>query len=117
MSNQNFQFTDAVEVLYPPTEDRPFNRGTFMFQGISMTWEDAPTTAEDVRVLISVPEFGGHDFLVRDLDPSENSLEEWYHGIAGGPIAIPSDEQVKVTYPNTDATIVTLKIVGYFTNG
>ena len=117
MSNQNFQFTGAVEALYPPADDRPFNRGTFMFQGISITWDDAPRTTEDVRVLIVVPEFGEHEFLVRDLDPSENSLEDWFHCIAGGPVAIPSDEQVKVTYRNTDGTTVTVKIIGYFTNG
>lgn len=117
MSNQNFQFQRAVEAVYPPVDDRPFNRGTFMLQGIAMTWSAAPTTAEDVEVLIVVPEFSDHEFLIRDLDPSENSLEDWFHLIAGGPVAIPSDEHVKVTYPNTDAGTVTVKFLGYYTNG
>ena len=114
--NQNFQFQEAVEIMYPG-ESRSFNRPTFMLEGIAVTWSTVPTTSENLELLIVVPDFGDHEFLIRDLDPSSEVLTSFFHTIPGGPIAIPVDEQVKVTYPNTDGNTVTVKILGIYTNG
>ena len=112
----NFQFNGAVDVSYPG-ESRPEYRPTFMLQGIAVTWNTAPTTSEELELLIVVPDFDNHEFLIRDIDPSAESLTSWFHTIAGGPIAIPVNEDVKITYPNTDTNMVTVKFVGYYTSG
>ena len=112
----NFQFTEAVDVSYPD-ETRPGYRPTFMLQGIAVTWDTAPTTSEELQLLIVVPDFNSHEFLIRDLNPSTDSLTAWFHTIPAGPIAIPVNEVVKVTYLNTDRNTITIKFVGYYTSG
>ena len=112
----NFQFEGAVDVSYPD-DTRPAYRPTFMLQGMAVTWDTAPTTSEELQILIVVPDFNSHEFLIRVLDPSTDSLTAWFHTIPAGPIAIPVDEVVKVTYLNTDSNTVTIKFVGYYTSG
>ena len=112
----NFQFDSQVSITYPD-ESRPVYRPIFTFQGVAVTWDTAPTTSEDLKILIVIPEFGEHEFLLRDIDPSGDSLTSWFHTIAGGPVVVGAKENIKITYPNTDANTVTVKILGEYGNG
>ena len=113
----NYQIDEAVAIEFPDEDKRPFNRGTFLFQGFSVDWDTAPTTSENFDVFVKVPDFSEHEFLLVRTDPSSPSRTSWVHMVSNGPIAIPSKEFVKFVYPNTDGNLITLKVIGYYTNG
>ena len=99
----NFQFIeDPVLAEYPNQATRPSYRPTFMFQGFVLSWDTAPVTSEDVSVFLVIEEFVDHEFLLVSEDPSTDALEEWFHMLRGGPIAVSDGEHIKITYPNSD---------------
>ena len=109
-----YQFEGEVFAEYPKEGQRPSMRQTFMLIGIAVTWETAPTTVEDIELLLVVDDKVQDTPLVHKIDPSVRSATDWVHTVADGPVALPNGLTSRVTYPNTDATIVKVMFLGYW---
>ena len=107
-SDQNIMFD------FPPVDDRPINRPTFMLVGLGVTIDVAPTTSEEL--LLSKIKGGDYpselEIVKRDL--SSPAVMDWLHVIRDGPIPLDHETIVRVVYPNTDENEVNITFEGYW---
>ena len=108
------QFSAAVDTAFPTIEERPRARPTFMFTGIAVKWSGAPTTSENLSLVLSVEKDVEVDVSLKVIDPSTDSLTDWFWTVPDGPIPLPEEVQMKVAYGNTDTNTVTIVFLGYY---
>ena len=109
-----FKVTGAVDIEFLDTNERPYERRTFMWCGAAVHWSTAPTTSENLVLSLKAIGTVAAIFEVKAVDPSTGSLEDWTYTFDGSPIPIDADMLAKITYPNTDGATIDVAFLGYW---
>ena len=96
-------FEGAIDIDWKP--ERPFGTPNPSLVAVLVHFSAAPTTSEDLIVLIATENGDAFETEIYSIDPSDGSKTDIFFDLRT-PLPITAKESIKVAYPNSDTNTI-----------